>query len=148
MRLDLLIVLLFMGLSMEGSKVLANDLWLTTITRSYHSNQSKDYNEANYGLGFRYKADSPDISTIGGVYKNSYYRQSIFGGWTYTPVKLTAVNLGVLIGGVTGYNKKILPLFVPIVMYQRDNLGVNLIGVPPLSGTQSVLALQFEWRLK
>ena len=136
---------LLMGLS---SKARPNDLYLTTTVRSYHADRHADYNEKNWGLGLRYKLDADHLSAVAGVYKNSLYKPSIYAGLAYTPIKwLTDVNVGFLVGGVTGYLEHAVPIFVPILMYQYKEVGINLIGIPPLGNIDSVVALQLEWRL-
>lgn len=95
-----------LGLLLYGGGAKAADLEI--IGPSYHTikapNVGKDFNNATYGIALRVPVQG-DFSITGGVYKNSYWKNSVFLEGDYLPLRLGTLSLGVGAGLVTGYQQ-------------------------------------------
>lgn len=118
--------------------------WLTSGFLSKHINSDKNYNENNYGLGYKSKD-----GLLGGIYKNSLGKTSVYGGkeWQTDPIIGDKLRLAIILGLATGYQKPITPLALPEVLYGNKEHEMALGIVPPLKGvTPATLALQYRKR--
>ncbi len=70
---------------------------------SWHSQDRDYYNSDNLGIGYTLD-HSPNIQSKVGLYKNSFYKTSVYFGGNYQQANCTFC-LGVFVGGVTGYDK-------------------------------------------
>jgi len=64
---------------------------------------AKNYNNVNPGVYYR-----SEENWTGGIYRNSLRRTSAYAGYTFEYARF-----GVTMGGVTGYDHAVQPLFVP-----------------------------------
>ena len=86
-------------------------------------------NEDNPGIGLEH--DEGDHRVMGGYYKNSFNKPSVYGLVGYTPLHINDnLKMGVVGGGVTGYIKPVTPAAGLIGTYQNGDTGVNLTLVP------------------
>jgi hypothetical protein len=78
---------------------------LVVHTASRHSNVQGGYtfNEVNLGLAIRTNLTS-DLSLQGGVYRNSYYKTTVYAVGQYTPLRVGSLKLGGFAGLATGYD--------------------------------------------
>lgn len=103
-----------------------------TFERTYPTQPTQQikYNNDNFGL--YYIADNG--FTAGG-YKNSYYRNSFYLGWTWEFDKFYGVTPSITVAGVTGYDwcrgmGLIRPMVMPSARVDVLGLGVKLSGLP------------------
>ena len=124
------------------------DTWLVGTVASYHLDRSVDHCERNYGLGLEQGVWN-NTRLVGGVYNNSYCRQSEYIGLVWAPIHYGKVHLGFLAGGVTGYNSAIDPVVMPTIAVEGRHLGMNLGIMPALdSKIITVVGLQLKWRFR
>jgi len=104
---------------------------------SYHFDRSQDWNEQNYGLGYRYQYNA-NWSYQTGFYKNSYSRDTLYAivqhEW-----RIFGVQAGAFAGFVTGYDAPI----AAGLMASSKNFTLRL--VPPISSqTTGVISLELN----
>lgn len=90
-------------------------------TATYHEDRESDYNERNWGLGFRHYTDDGFYKSAG-TYKNSEHSQSYYGGvgWEWS---VGETKLSVDVGLVTGYIEyDAAPYVVPSIRYKDVRL--------------------------
>ncbi len=120
--------------------------------RSKHIVEYNNFNEANRGLGLRFK----DGWTIGWYY-NSIRRHSIYAGrefqWHIAGPDWAKLNFGVVVGGVSGYEDGISPggvkhgvhvMLLPEVVLSMPHAELALFYIPSLSKTPTTLAAQLR----
>lgn len=112
---------------------------------SYHFDKSKDFNEANPGIGYR-----SENGLLGGVYRNSYNKPSVYAGKQYETSIGGPFNAGITMGGVTGYPAaSVLPMIVPEISADMGDSQFALMLQPPVGNkTKGALALQYRKRIK
>jgi len=117
MYLILFLVCVFYVNSVNADTV----IYINTI--SYHENRQANYNEENYGIGFRYYK-SENIFFSSGYYKNSEFNDSFYAGIGFE----SKDGYGVTAGYITGYNKsKIIPFVTPFIKYK--NLILHIVPI-------------------
>jgi len=88
---------------------------------SYHFDEERGYNNANFGLGYAF-----DNRAVVGTYYNSEYRASVYAGYL---IELSA-HVGVLIGAATGYEQQVVSpavlLTFTVPLENRWRLHVNV----------------------
>jgi hypothetical protein len=104
-------------------------------TVSYHFDRSQNWNEQNYGIGYRYQHNN-HWSFQGGFYDNSY------GRWTRYAVvqhewRIFGIQAGAFAGFVTGYNTPV----AAGLMASSKHFTLRL--VPPV-GSQTSGVIAFE----
>lgn len=95
---------------------------------SKHFGGEIDYNEKNYGVGFRYKMAEVMIVD------NSYSKWGI-GAYFHPQYKTQYVDFGVRMGATTGYrstpeNSKLQMILHPTVTLKYDSVGLELGVIP------------------
>lgn len=104
---------------------------------------SGTFNNVNPGL-YLFK----DGWTVG-TYYNSERRQSYYAGYTFEGDLIGAVDYGVTVGLITGYQRaRVLPMLVPSVSAVNPLLGgrTRLSFVPPVGkGSAAAVHLSHEW---
>jgi hypothetical protein len=100
----------------------------------------------NLGVGLE-RTLSQDWSIGGGYFRNSNRDDSVYFGATYAPMRFAGLKSGVVIGGVTGYEKSILPVILPSFTWQDESFGINLVLIPPADGKPGAFGFQLKWRL-
>jgi hypothetical protein len=82
---------------------------------------AKDYNNINPGIYYRL-----DEGVVGGVYRNSFKRASVYVGYTWL-----YKDFGLTLGAVTGYKNSVQPLLVPTVaLYTHRDYTLRLAFIP------------------
>ena len=127
------------------------DLWLVSTVASWHE-KDNGYNEQNFGLGFEYGISDSTRLTVG-QYRNSFYRNSIYGAlqtkW-FCGVLVVQVCAATAAGFVSGYNGQYeevySPMVVPVVTVEGRHLGANLMVIPGLGGSGWIFGLQVKGR--
>lgn len=118
--------------------------WLMSGFLSKHVNADKDFNENNYGLGYKSKD-----GWLGGFYRNSLDKNSVYGGKEFQsdPILNDKLKLAIVLGLVTGYNKPVQPLALPEILYGNKEHELALGVVPPIKNvTPMTMALQYRKR--
>lgn len=106
----------------------AGDLWGVASVTSYHFNRSAALNENNLGLGAEYALDE-NARVIGGAYKNSFDKTSVYGGVSLISDRWKGFRLALSLGFISGYSDT--PAFLlPSLIWEGDRFGVNLIPFP------------------
>lgn len=125
----------------------ADGLWLTAAVKSYHMDRTAHYNEKNYGIGLEYQFNK-DIAAVAGEYKNSFYNKSTYYGVLYTPFSAGPFKAGILAGEITGYVLREPRTYgfvaAPMIVWEGERIGVNMVFVPPLGNGTGVLGLQLK----
>jgi len=130
-----------------GAKA-ADEIWATLSLHSYHSKRHT-YNENNLGAGLEYSSSSFPQGTrlVTGFYDNSFNRETVYAGVSYTPLTFGNFHFGGLAVGVTNYpNTSFLGAFA--LEYEHKKIGVNLFFVPrvlPHKFDTAVAALQLKF---
>lgn len=113
--------------------------WLVVTFASRHANHSRGYNEHNYGLGYEQEY-TESVRFLGGFYRNSYRRESLYVGLNYSPYRVQREwFLGATVFIVTGYENRPVPVVFPSVMYETEKFGINIGPILP-----TVVGFQFK----
>lgn len=111
---------------------------VATVT-SYHFDRSKEYNERNGGIGLE-RRYSDNWSGSVGYFRNSFNRDTLYLFAGYTPIRYRDWRLGVVFGGVTGYDNRVSPWITGVATRDFGRFGVNLVFAP------AAVALQLKYR--
>lgn len=131
-------VLAVASLSANGAEVIVH-------TMSVHFAPKDTQNNANFGVG--YLADKPCFESerfknnmIGGVYHNTYYKASVYGGCYFTVADYNdKVELGVMAGIVTGYEHAVTPAALVIGTYRiTDKWNIKASFAPVANGVANM----------
>ena len=107
------------------------DYYLDINGKSKHLGTDEKFNEFNYGAGLTAEYGN-NLATMG-YYKNSLNNDSFYAGYGmkkrfgYDPY----LDIGILAGGVTGYEDTITPLMLPLATIGLRNVGqLNMMYAP------------------
>ena len=129
------------------SKICQADTWLGVGGGSFHTCQTCGYNNFNPGLGIQ-KDYQDDLRLIGGVYYNSFYKASFYGGVGYQPFQYKAIKLGIIGGVVTNYDNLQIPLMVlPVLSIEGDSIGVDILGGPSVGNRSGLITANLKFKL-
>ena len=133
---NLLKLSIFIVFSLLGSLVHSEETYLQINGASLHS--TSGYNGFNPGIGLEREV-SENWNIAAGWFYNSNYRGSGYLYGRYSFLRSGDWDLGVGIGGATGYNKwTVMPMAFPEVYYRY----LCLIALPQIEGTSaSILAV-------
>lgn len=105
---------------------------------SHHINVKKQFNENNYGIGYR---DSSGV--LVGYYRNSEYRNSVYAVYEASWKLTDNLHIGALAGGVTGYKLAVTPMLLPELALQVGKVELAATYAPKIPGqTPALVALQ------
>lgn len=139
------------------------DLYLTINGSSKHGSPRSEYsrtqekwNEQNNGYGFALKKLEDDIVTtlMGGTYKNSLGKDSVYGaiGWQKRLFnsEMGHFDIGARLGGVTGYDYPVVPMAQGLATIGLGrNTDINIGYQPKVDGlTPEVWMLNADYKLK
>lgn len=119
--------------------------WAVLSLGSYHFERHQGYQEVNPGLGFEL-GRGERWSLVGGAYNNSHSRLSVYAGATYLPWRWQGARFGSLLGVVTGYDAKPLPVVLPMMAIEGERFGVNLVAAPKRGDSPGMVGFQLKWR--
>jgi hypothetical protein len=105
---------------------------------SHHLNRSYPYEEFNPGLALETQY-TPSVSLVGGIYRNSYDKTSVFAQAVWMPLDLGAVRLGASLGLGTGYRSPIIGGF-QARLWDRLNFTI----VPPTGPDSGVIGVSLR----
>lgn len=123
------------------------DTWLDVTLTSYHFKREPKHNERNYGLGFEYDVEDR-WRLIGGFYKNSLWKTSVYAGASYSAWIEGPWRLSFAMGGISGYAPGMIPIVVPALSYEGSRVGANLFVAPPYKESPGVAGLQVKLRFE
>lgn len=117
--------------------------WLVITAASYHRDRERGYNERNLGVRIEHPLGE-DVRAIGGAYRNSNDRDTVYAGAQWTPLKAGGFAFGAAAAAATGYEHgRAVLLVAPMLSYETRHWGINLL---PLH--TEVLGLQFKLRFQ
>lgn len=109
-----------------------SETWAVLTLTSYHADRKANYNERNLGAGI--ESGSKTLRIAVGGYHNSVREHSYYAALSYTPFVVGEWHFGVLAGGVNGYpnvrHGATIPLAAPIMSWEGERFGVNILGIP------------------
>ena len=109
---------------------------------SRHIDTTKQFNEANHGLGYRFS--DPDV--IVGYFRNSLNKNSLYAAYEARWQLWGPLQVGVAAGAATGYKYAVTPLLVPELVLQMHGVELSLTYVPGMQNvTPATLATQFRY---
>lgn len=128
----------------------AGETWIVGTVASYHTSGDRDkYEQQNWGLGIEQRMTEA-FGIVGGVYRNSHRRDSLYFGMAWAPLKLGFVRLGAAAMLVGGYeskdNDELLKAVFPVVSIEYHGFGVNIPIVPKTKYNEGVIGLQLKMR--
>jgi len=129
MKKSLLIILALYTLPVQADFL---DINLGSKHTSQRSASSRPYNENNHGLGYT----TSDYTV--GFYHNSYYKTSVYAGLIFQQ-PFRYVNVGVIMGGITGYEEvsgyKVMPVVLPYVSFKlTPKVRLKVTTIPSVIG--------------
>lgn len=108
-----------------------------------HHLQGSNWCENNYGIGYR-----TDDNWAVGYYKNSLCKPSFYVAKEFTTSQQRPLRLGILLGAVTGYNIRVVPVVLPELVLGYRRMEVALLVNPiHLKETPQFVAVQLRWRM-
>jgi hypothetical protein len=138
--------ILIIGLALLSTLTRA-DTWLSVGGGSVHFCQSCAYNNFNLGLGIQ-KDYSNDLRLIGGVYYNSYYKATFYGGGSYQPIQYGPIKFGLMSSIVTNYTNLQVPIMVlPALSLEGDRVGVDVLGFPGVGNRTGLITANLKYKL-
>lgn len=131
--------------------------YLDVNVTSYHFNQLRNFNSANIGLGFE-NIVSNDYRYLIGIYRNSFYKESVYALMGYTPFKYSLGDvqndIGVVGGVVSGYKQQtgmdLTPMAAFFMSSEYKNFGVNITVIPTMRAlhTTGFAGFQLKYKLR
>lgn len=148
---DMKLVFLIM-LLLSSSVSFAGEHFMTVNMAAYHFNrgatQDLNFNEKNFGLGYEYKKE--DTTYHVGYYENSVRKTSLYALVSYSPLHLNNIDIGVVGGGITGYNiEPIAPAFGASVTIASNTVAMNIMLVPEVQslGVYGFAGFQLKFKI-
>jgi tetrahydromethanopterin S-methyltransferase subunit E len=140
--------LLFLALLLPASA--SAETWITVTTASLHYGTDKKYEQQNWGIGIE-QGMSETVRVVGGMYRNSNRRDSIYFGLSWHPWRLWNLRLGLGAMFVGGYETAKSPELVkaafPVITYEAKSWGINVPIIPAVNSQPGAVGLQlkFKW---
>jgi hypothetical protein len=103
----------------------------------------RDWNQVNAGLALRYELDTSWSMQLGG-YRNSMNRTSAYALADWTPLQVDQLQIGGLVGVMTGYKSDLRPALGGVVRWQREHLSLALRLVPRKN---AIVCMELGWRI-
>lgn len=126
----------------------AGELIVHTVSVHYRSNDSQ--NNRNFGLGYR--ADTPCIrnehvknSIMAGAFHNTYYNPSAYAGCYFNLFEYRMLELGVMVGLVTGYDRPVMPSGLLIGTYHVTQTWSLRISFAPVTRGVANLSVGYHF---
>ena len=127
-------------------------LWVNAGFYSAHFDTNKGLRNANPGLGLEYKLDDT-WSLTAGRFINSDNAHSNYLGTYYQPWREGNFKFGFVGGVFNGYPKAFdggwFPAVLPVVSWESQQLGLNVMLVPPLKDRlYGAVSFQLKYRFE
>jgi len=127
-----------------------SELWINPGMASYHFQQDKNLNGANWGAGLEYRFNTVASVTAGRFY-NSDRHYSNYAGAYYQPIALGPIKIGAVIGGFNGYPQTNhggwFVAALPALTWEGDWVGANVFVIPTI-GDRVHGAISLQLKLK
>lgn len=127
-----------------------SEFWGNSGLYSYHFQTDKGFNNRNLGWGLEYRYSNINSVTVGGFY-NSVRHNSRYAGWYWQPLRLDAMRLGIVFGGLDGYPQmhggSWFLAAIPVASIEYERVGMNLFVLPNYKDRVYGL-LSFQMKLK
>jgi hypothetical protein len=128
-----------------------SELWINPGMATYHFQQDRNFNAANWGAGLEYRFNTVASVTAGRFY-NSDRDYSNYAGIYYQPIALGPIKIGAVIGGFSGYpaanNGGWFPAALPALTWEGDILGANLFVIPTIGDrVHGGISLQLKFKI-
>ena len=128
-----------------------SEFWLNPGFYSYHFRNDKQLDGNNFGLGAEYRYSTVG-AVVAGAFRNSDRHHSRYLGWVWQPLAVGPLRVGAMVGAIDGYPKMKnggwFPLVVPVVGFEYQRVGANLVVVPGYGDRlYGSLSLQAKFRL-
>jgi hypothetical protein len=121
------------------------DTWGVATVASYHFDD-REHCQYNPGLGIEQDM-TENTRFIAGFYKNSPCRQAVYAAVAWMPVRFGPARLGVAVGVVSGYKSHPVPMAVPTLWIEGNEVGVNIMAVPRIDADKpAVVGLQVKFK--
>ena len=122
--------------------------WLLLPATSFHAGARADgsaYNERNPGLGF--EREFADTAVYAVTYRNSFDRQTVAVGGSWTPLRWGACRAGLTAALASGYPSPVL--VVPTAGCRVGGYGLDAVFAPKVSNkTTAFVGIQFRVSLE
>lgn len=89
------------------------------------------WNEVNQGVGYEKASQFKDVSWIVGGYRNSYDKNSLYAGASWTPIKIFGAKLGLMGAVISGYEYPVAVM--PVLVIDGERFGLQVNAVPKIS---------------
>ena len=125
------------------------DDYLNQLVLARHLQQEPWMNKDNPGIGIAHQM-SPNLSALGGYYKNTEGKPSFYAGAEYMPIHAGNFSAGADIGAVTGYPKMpVAPMVAPTATYDFGRgLGAQATFMPdPMNLKHSAVGLSMRYKI-
>jgi len=127
-------------------------VWLNAGFYSAHFDANKGLRNANPGLGIEYQIDEK-LALTAGRFINSDNAHSNYLGAYYQPMRFDNFKLGIVGGVFNGYRKALdggwFPAVIPVLSWESQHLGVNVMLVPPLKDRlYGAVSFQLKYRFE
>lgn len=137
-----------------GKAHAAEPVWLVANVGSYHPDREyareHDLTGVNPGLGAEY-AVRDDARLVGGAYRNSYRKTSLYAAAAWQPIEILGARVGVLGGLINGYpmhEGRFGPFAALVASVELQRIGFNVVALPKVRDkAHGAIALQVKWRL-
>ena len=127
-----------LGIDFAPAFAQADDWLVVTIGSRHHK---RGYNEHNWGAGIEHGINE-DWRAIAGIYRNSFYRSTVYAGATYHPLRFGDWHAGGAIFLASGYERRPVVLPFPSVSYEQKNWGLNFGPILP-----TVIGVQVKFKV-
>jgi len=143
------------GFATAADNEVSPRIWLNAGFLSFHADRSQDYREANIGVGVELLM-APEHGLFAGNYINSDGTRSRYGMYQWRPlqqqIEYLRVGAGLIAGAIDGYEKHhnggwffgILPM----VFFEGERFGANLLIVPASEPEHRLVAIQLKIRVR
>lgn len=106
----------------------------------------QELNEANPGISYRHGIDSLSVFVVGGYYRNSYDKTSVYAGIGKTFFSVGPVAFTLVSGAATGYIETLTPALIPEISihYKQASFIVGYIPGVRYRGNVTIPAFTFS----
>jgi hypothetical protein len=128
-----------------------SEFWINPGMASYHFEQDKNFNGANWGAGLEYRFNTVASVTAGRFY-NSDREYSNYAGLYYEPIAIGPIKLGAVVGGFSGYpaanHGGWFAAALPALTWEGERIGANVFVIPTVGDrVHGAISLQLKFKV-
>jgi hypothetical protein len=128
-----------------------SQVWINPGMASYHFQQDRNFNGANWGLGLEYQFSTVASVTAGRFY-NSDRDYSNYAGFYYQPILIGPIKTGIVAGAFSGYpaanHGGWFAAALPAFTWEGDWIGATLFTIPTIGDrVHGALSLQIKFKI-